>query len=70
MGLTLEISDISKDEAHEYLKKAGLEEKAADIYDLVGGRMAYLVAAYRHYKKATKDTPIEDTCGTDIVYSS
>jgi len=39
----LEIGDVSKDEALEYLKLQNVDDKlAAQIYELVGGRMVLL----------------------------
>jgi len=40
----MEIGDVSKEEALEYLKLRGVddEEQAASIYELVGGRMIHL----------------------------
>jgi hypothetical protein len=42
-GNITEISDVSKEEALQYLKLRKIDEKqAAPIYELVGGRMIHL----------------------------
>lgn len=47
------IGDVKKEEALLYLRSQGIrEEAAADIYDLVGGRMIHLGYAA---SKAAKD---------------
>jgi hypothetical protein len=44
-GRIIEINDVSKEEALQYLKLRKIDEKqAAQIYELIGGRMIHLKA--------------------------
>ncbi|KAI9773369.1 MAG: hypothetical protein M1840_007584 [Geoglossum simile] len=48
----LEIGDVSRDEAFQYLRLKGIDDKiAAQIYELVGGRMILLQSTARRIQK-------------------
>jgi hypothetical protein len=53
-GKILQIPDISKTEALEYLKNRGIKEDADDIYELAGGRMIDLNFAADEVKNGGK----------------
>ena len=62
----MEIGDVSKEEAFEYLKLRGVddEEQAARIYELAGGRMI-------HLKWVADDIQAKRTLqGMCLIYSS
>ena len=51
-GEIIEIGDVSKEEALRYLRLQKIdEEQAAQIYELVGGRMIHLKSTADHIKR-------------------
>jgi len=51
----LEIGDVSKDEAFQYLKLQGVDgEQAARVYEFVGGRMILLNHVANQIQKGIK----------------
>jgi hypothetical protein len=50
-----EVGDVSRDEALQYLKLGGIDDKiAAQVYELVGGRMILLKSTARNIQTGVR----------------